>query len=131
MSPEVSVLRAIAGAERILPGKPATEGDTDPRWQAIIRVGEFIDTQPELVWQFAHRWGKHAQSDLRGAIATCLLEHLLERHFELLFPRVRRAAMESSRFANTFGMCWRLGHAATSKNAARIRRLQSQLRRKR
>ena len=131
MSPEAAVQRVITRAERVLPGKPAPEGKHDPRWQAIIRVGEYIKTQPEPVWQFTHRWGKHAQSDLRMAVATCLLEHLLEHHFELLFPRVRRAAMESPRFADTFGSCWRFGQAKSPKNAARIKRLESQLRRSR
>src|SRR5688572_5213540 len=131
MSPEVAVQRAIARAERILPGTPAPEGKRDPRWQAIIRVGEFIETQPEPVWQFAHRWGRHAQADLRMAVATCLLEHLLEHHFELLFPRVRRAAMESPRLAETFGSCWSFGQAKTRKDAARIKRLESQFRRSR
>ncbi|MEK6642311.1 MAG: hypothetical protein AABZ08_00250 [Planctomycetota bacterium] len=130
-APEVAVQRAIARAERILPGTPAPEGKRDPRWQAIIRVGEFVEAQPEPVWEFAHRWGNHAQSDLRMAVATCLLEHLLDRHFELLYPRVRHAALESPRFADTFDSCWWFGQAKTPKNAARIKRLQSQLRRSR
>lgn len=124
-APEVTVQRAIARAERILPGTPAPEGKRDPRWQGIIRVGEFIEEEPEPVWEFTHRWGKHAQADLRMAVATCLLEHLLEHHFELLFPRVRRAALESPRFADTFGSCWWFGQAKTPKNASRIKRLQS------
>lgn len=128
MSPEILVQRAIARAERILPGTPAPEGKLDPRWQAIIGIGEFIETHPEAVWEFCLRWGKHPQSDVRAAVATCLLEHLLEHHFELLFPRVRRAAMESARFAGTLGSCWRFGQANTSENAARIRRLVSRLR---
>ncbi len=128
-SPEVAVQRAIATAERILPGTPAPEGKLDPRWQAIIRVGEFIETQPEAVWQFAHRWGKHPQADLRAAVATCLLEHLLEHHFDLVFPRVHRATLDSPRFAKTFALCWWFGQAAAPKNAARIKRLESQLRR--
>ena len=66
MSPEATVKRSIARAERILPATPAPEGKCDPRWQAIIRVGEYIETQPEPVWQFAH-CGKHAQADLRMA----------------------------------------------------------------
>ena len=131
MSPEVAVQRAIARAERILPGTPAAEGKRDPRWQAIIRVGEFVETQPEAVWQFAQRWGKHAQADLRTAVATCLLEHLLEHHFELLFPRVRRAALESVRFAETFRSCWWFGQAKAPRNTARVKRLESQLRRSR
>ena len=86
-----------------------------------------IKTQPEAVWEFTHRWGKHSQADLRVAVATCLLEHLLEHHFELLFPRVRRAAVESPRFANTFEMCWQLGQAKRSENAARFDRLKRAL----
>jgi hypothetical protein len=127
MSSENAVKRAIARAERILPRTPAPEGRRDPRWQAIIRVGKFIERQPEAVWQFAHRWGKHAQADLRMAVATCLLEHLLECHLELFFPRVRRAALESPRFADTFRSCWRFGQAKTPKNAARIKRLEGEL----
>jgi hypothetical protein len=129
MSPEAAVQRAIARAERVLPGTPAPEGKRDPRWQAIIRVGEFIETQPEAVWQFTYRWGKHAQSDLRSAVATCLLEHLLEHHFELVFPRVRRASLESVRFADTFLSCWSFGQSEEPNNAARMKRLHSQLRR--
>jgi hypothetical protein len=131
MSPKAAVQLAIVRAERILPGKPTPEGKRDPRWEAIMRVGEFIDTQPDAVWQFAHQWGKHAHRDLRSAVATCLLEHLLEHHFELVFPRVRNASLESVRFADTFSSCWAFGQAKTSQNAARVKRLQSQLRRSR
>jgi hypothetical protein len=131
MSPEVAVHRAIARAERVLPGTPAPEGKRDPRWQAIIRVGEFVRTHPDPVWRFAHRWGKHARRDLRNAVATCLLEHLLEHHFELVFPRVRRASLESVRFADTFSSCWSFGRSIEPKNAARVKRLKTQLARAR
>src|SRR5436190_5294957 len=98
MPSDAAVRRAIARAETVLPGRPAPEGKRDPRWQAIIFVGEFIESQPEHVWEFAQRWGKHAQRDLRAAIATCLLEHLLEYHFDAFFPRVRGVALQSARF---------------------------------
>src|SRR5207248_3326080 len=84
-----SAHQTIARAERILSDrrrKPPEDG-LDPRWQAVIKVGEFIETDPEQVWAFATKWGKHPSSDLRAAIATCLVEHLLELHFELVFPR--------------------------------------------
>jgi hypothetical protein len=127
MSTGITVRQAIARAERLLPGEPAPEGKPDARWQAIIRVGEFIKTQPEAVWQFAHRWGKHAQADVRRAVATCLLEHLLERHFDLIFPRVRRAALASVRFADTFRSCWSFGQSEESTSAARMESLRRQL----
>lgn len=39
----MTVQEAIAAADAILPGEAAPEGARDPRWQAIIVVGEFIE----------------------------------------------------------------------------------------
>jgi hypothetical protein len=76
------VQEAIAAAEVQLPGRAAPDGRTDPRWQAIIAVGEFIETEPDAVWLFIRRRGGSTNTDLRSAVATCLLEHLLENHFD-------------------------------------------------
>ncbi len=98
----MTVRRAIDRANSLLPGTPTAEGKKDRRWQAIIRVGDYIQTEPEEVWQFVRRWGSHKQEDLRVGIACCLLEHLLEYHFDLIFPLVKQAAAESKLFADTF-----------------------------
>jgi hypothetical protein len=37
----MTVRQAILEAEAILPGRAAPEGESDPRWQAIIAVSEF------------------------------------------------------------------------------------------
>ena len=87
----MDVREAIRNAERLLPGEPVDEGQ-DPRWQAIITVGEYIETEPEALWSFIRRWGSHPQEDLRDAVAACLLEHLLEYHFALYFPQVEKCA---------------------------------------
>ena len=128
MSSKQAVRRAIARAERVLPGTPRADGDLDPRWQAILEVAEFVETRPEIVWDFARKWGRHEDADLRTAVATCLLEHLLEHHFASLFPRVRRAAMANANFAEAFDACWWFGQSTEPKNAARIERLRSRLR---
>lgn len=117
------VRQAICSAERLLPGKPAPDGELDPRWQAIIRVGEFIKSNPDEVWEFALRWGKHAHSDVRAAVATCLLEHLLEHHFAAILPRVREAAEASRRFADTLRRVWYFGQAADPANRRTLARL--------
>src|SRR3954466_14611578 len=51
----VEVQDAIDAADAVLPGEPVDEG-SDPRWQAIIKVGEFIESEPEPVWRFICRW---------------------------------------------------------------------------
>lgn len=122
----MGVRDAIRHAEQLLPGTPALRGE-DRRWQAIIAIGNYIDANPSSVWRFVRRWGSHPQEDLRDAIACCLLEHLLERHFELFFPRVQLAALSEPLFGDMFLRCWKFGQAGRTKNATRFDRLQSKL----
>jgi hypothetical protein len=119
----MTVSRTIRRANSILPGRPAPDGQVDRRWQAIIEVGEFVEGEPEAVWGFVERWGTHPSEDLRSAIATCLLEHLLEYHFALVFPRVERRVRTSKRFADTFRRCGKFGQSRTRRNAVRFDRL--------
>jgi hypothetical protein len=123
----MSVSEAISEADALLPGEPTDEG-LDPRWQAIIRVGEYVESDPELVWEFILRWGEHPQEDLQYAIATCLLEHLLEHHFAAYFPRVEQAALADPRFGETFQRCWQYGQAEQPGNAERFVALGERLR---
>jgi hypothetical protein len=122
---------AIARAEALLPGNAAPEGAEDPRWQAIIAVSEFIESDPGAVLAFVQRWGVHPDLDLRQAIATCALEHLLESQFDACFPAVERLARSNPLFAETLAMCWRFGELEVPENAARLDRLLKQLRRAR
>ena len=110
----MTVQKAIRAAERRLPGHAAPEGEKDPRWQAIIAIGEFIEKEPEPIWPFVLRWGSHEDEDLRAAVATLLLEHLLEYHFDLIFPRVEAAARSNPWFAKTTTQCWKFGQAKGS-----------------
>lgn len=113
----------IRRAERILPGKPAPDGESDPRWQAILRIEDFVEIQPKAVWAFVRRWGKHPNPDLRSAIATLLLEDLLKYHFDLIFPSVEDEVLTSKRFKDTLKRCWKLGQASKPRNATKIDRL--------
>jgi|SRR6188474_784135 len=122
-----TVQSAIDAAESLLPGAEAAENELDPRWQAIITIGEFVESDPEPVWQFTRRWGIHADPDLRAAVATCLLEHLLEHHFALIFPRVAELARNDSTFADTFLRCWKFGQSLDTDHAFQFESLQREL----
>jgi len=116
----MTVAKALLRAEKILPGVAAPEGETDLRWQRIIDIGTYIESEPDAIWAFVERWGIHEDEDLRAAIATCLLEHLLEHHFATVFPRVERLATSNALFADTFVRCYRLGQAELPANAVRF-----------
>jgi hypothetical protein len=114
---------AIVAAERILPGVCAPEGEIDDRWQALMKIEDFVQSDPEPIWNFAVKWGCHQDQDLRTAVAVLLLEHLLEYHFDLIFPRVEAEAMSNSLFADTFKGCWKFGEAEDPRRSALFDRL--------
>ncbi len=126
-----TITQAIKRAERLLPGTPAPEGKKDPRWQAIIAIGNYIENYPDEVWQFVEKWGSHRSQDLRSAIATCLFEHLLEYHFDRIFPLVQKASLRRKRFADTFGYCWEFGQTLDPKNHKRVTALKKMIRKQR
>jgi hypothetical protein len=123
----MDVHEAIREAEAVLPGVPAAEGQEDARWQALIAVGQFIESDPDAVWEFIRRWGVNNDEDLRDAIATCLLENLLEYHFTTYFALVEQLALSDRLFRDTFRRCWQLGQAEEPGNAERFIALRARL----
>jgi hypothetical protein len=124
----MSVSRAIRIAESTLPGEEGAGGGLDPRWQAIISVADYIEQYPDEIWRFTRKWGSHANADLRAAVATCLLEHLLEYHFDRIFPLVLLACRQSKRFADTFSRCGEFGQTCRGPCLSQFRALQEEVR---
>jgi hypothetical protein len=102
--------------------------DEDTRWQAAIHLGEFVQEAPDAVWAVLSSWGCSDNEDLRMALATCVLEHLLEHHFAAMFPRVEDLALRDRRFADTFLSTWRFGQSELPANVERFEALQRRLR---
>jgi hypothetical protein len=122
----IDVGDAIKSAEQLLPGHAAPEGKSDPRWQAIMKIEDFVEEEPDTIWSFIVRWGNSTDKDLRTAVATLLLEHLLEYHFDRYFPQVEEAAQNDVLFADTFLRCWKLGQAAEAGNAELFEALKAE-----
>jgi len=118
---------AIEAADKILPGEVAPKGEEDSRWQAIMLVEDFVETEPEAILPFVLKWGCHEQEDLRDAIAVLLVEHLLEFHFESIFPHIETASLENALFGDTFLRAWKLGQAKEPENSARFEALRARL----
>jgi hypothetical protein len=122
----IDVGDAIKSAEELLPGHAAPEGKSDPRWQAIMKIEDFVEEEPDTIWSFIVRGGNSTDKDLRTAVATLLLEHLLEYHFDRYFPQVEEAAQNDVLFADTFLRCWKLGQAAGAGNAELFEALKAE-----
>ena len=88
------------------------------RWGSLGMVGQFVESYPEDVWPIAVRWGSVRSRDIRGGIACCVLEHLLEYHFSVYFPRVKEIIKNGEkRFAYTLACCYKMGQAKQKDNA--------------
>jgi hypothetical protein len=102
--------------------KPLTiDPDSTCRWQATSIIGEFIETDPERVWQVARELGKSPKADIRMASSTVLLEHLLEHHSDRM-TRLFRAELERGdpRFADAVASCWNFGNSRTEQSIQEI-----------
>ena len=123
----MSLRLLIDQANAILPGVAAPEGAHDPRWRAINLIGDHIRTAPEEIWNFVAFWGVHPDEDLHAAIGCCLLEHLLEYHFDLIFPRVQELVAKNPQFAKTFSFCSKFGQSTLPENASKLDALNAWL----
>ena len=86
--------------------------DNDVRWQALIAVGQWIESSPEPVWEVVLEHGESEDEDMRMGVATVLLEHLLEYHFDAYFPLVRaRIEAGAPLLRRTLSMCGAFGQA--------------------
>jgi hypothetical protein len=73
--------------------------NNDCRWQAMIVVGEFIEQNPEAVWQVICEFGVSKDEDMRDAVATVLLEH----YSITTLPPTSRASRRKSK---AVPRCW-------------------------
>lgn len=89
-----------------------TDSDDSCRWQALELVGSFAGDRPQAVWEVLRHHGSSADPALRAAVATGLLEHLLEHHYDAYFPLLREEVERgNARLADTLLRCWLFGGA--------------------
>lgn len=94
--------------------------DDSVRWSAATELSDYAEENPDFIWPLVIKHGSSSDGDLRSAIATCALEHILEHHFAEYFDRLADAmAQRNSKLALTFGCCWKLGEARLADNAQR------------
>ena len=101
--------------------------DEDTRWQAATTLGAFSETDPEAIWPLTVKYGSCANEDTRVAVATCVLEHILEYHFGAYFGRVQHLMQQGdSAFADTYIRCWQFGQAKVPGNSEKFKSLTRQ-----
>ena len=91
--------------------REVVSSNNDIRWQSLIVIGEYIVSGKlnEEIWSvIVEHCG--ADDDMRAALATILLEHLLEHDFGHTVERIRDAMTEGSpQLLDTVRRCWRFG----------------------
>lgn len=94
--------------------------DEKERWSAAEAAGELVESRPRAVWNLVVAHGVSSCEDVRAAVATCMLEHLLEERFDEYFPLLE-SEIQSGKLllGDTLRRCWKLGLSERPDNAAR------------
>lgn len=94
--------------------------DNAGRWSAAAELSEFVVEYPDLLWPLVVRQGSSEHEDLRMAIATCVLEHILEHHFDEYFPKLESAIRSgNAALKRTLARCWKFGDSEVPSNSER------------
>jgi hypothetical protein len=100
----------------------------ETRWEAATQLGEWTKESSSAVWGLILKHGSSDDEDLRFAIATCVLEHLLEYHFEQYFPLLESEIRGGNlNLGKTLRLCWKFGQAEFPSNTNRWDRLVKSL----
>lgn len=97
--------------------------DEDSYWQAAIALAAqgHCESAPEVIWPLVVKWGSSNDEDVRAAIATCVLEHILECHFIEYFEKATELIDGGNKnFADTLRLCWKFGQTKLPANARRF-----------
>jgi hypothetical protein len=115
---------AIAQAEALI-----ASGDEAKLWEGAALLGEFASAEPEAIWPIVLRFASSDDAEIRMAIACCVLEHILEHHFEPYFAESQRLiAAGNPQFAATFSSCWDFGQTEQPENKRRFNELVQHIR---
>jgi hypothetical protein len=87
-------------------------------WKGAAKLSEVVFGGPERIWNTVVKYGSQENEELQRAIALCVLEHILERHFDEYFPKIRQVFLAGNRhFRRTFLMCGKFGQACERSNS--------------
>jgi len=74
-------------SDRVLEIDAGLRSDVESeRWSAAEAGGRLLASRSRAVWNLVVTHGVSANEDVRAAVATCMLEHLLEERFDEFFP---------------------------------------------
>jgi hypothetical protein len=102
--------------------------DAEQIWTAAVEAGELIASRPDEVWELILDYGSRENADMRQAISSCMLEHLLEHNFERYFGRLEESINSGNKnLGQTFSLCWKFGQSNAESNALRWDRLATSI----
>ena len=96
------------------------DSNNNCRWQSLIIVGEYLDKYSDEIFNIIIKYGKSKDEDMRTAIATVLLEHLLEKNFDKYFHLYKNVLKNNSYLLDTLSKSWI--NIAGSKNQKIVKR---------
>jgi hypothetical protein len=101
--------------------------DDQAFWSACVVLSYFVDQHPLQLFSIIQSVAEVASDDQRTALAKCLLEHLMESHFDFVIDSITIEPNPSQRFAlaDILSRCWPYGEAENHSNWKKVETLLS------
>ncbi len=87
-------------ADRLIPDR-----NNNLRWRALVLAGWYIDEFPSKVWPFVVKYGAVPNKDIRMGVACCLLEHVLQYHYDTYLPETEKLLFTDKNHIYTLRSC--------------------------
>jgi hypothetical protein len=98
----------------------ARDRDGERVWEIAIGMGDDALTRPNVIWDDVASALRFADDDGITAIATCILEHVLENSFDDYIGRVEAEIASGNRnMLEALKRSWKFEQAKTNENSAR------------
>lgn len=99
-------------------------GDDSDRWAAAAQLSEYVADHPDRIWPMVLRLASSQKDDVRQAVATNVLEHILEHHFDKFFPLIEADVQRGNEnLRDSLRLCWKFGQSLDRSRSKRWDRL--------
>ena len=94
--------------------------DWERVWAIASEMGDDALARPDLIWEDTAGALRHAEDEGITAIATCILEHVLENNFDEYIGRVEAEIASGNRsMLEALKRSWKFEQAKIGENSAR------------
>lgn len=96
------------------------DGNESDRWAAAAELSEHVVSNSDRIWPTVLELASSDVEDIRQAVATNVLEHILEHDFDRFFPLIESEVKRGNEnLRDSVRLCWKFGQSLDRRRSER------------